>query len=115
MGPRVPRTGLTPAPFEARALGSLGPGLIAPGLVFCLPPISQDLEYHRFANDRTTCGVLNSPKVASSLSFLFVGSLGLGLPVRPGAGGTNGPVLALFRRSEFNSPGRVTGDAPERA
>jgi hypothetical protein len=113
MGPRVPRNGLMPAPFEARALASLGPGPIALGFVFCLPPISQGLDNHRFAHDRTTCGGLNSPKVASDFSFLLVGSLGRELPVRPGAGGTSGPVLALFRPSQFNSPGRVTGDAPE--
>jgi hypothetical protein len=98
--------------------------MVAPGIFFCQPPISQDLEYHRFADDRTTGGVPNSPKVASNISFLFVGSLGLGLPVRPGAGGTSGsvlnraergPLVALFQPSEFNSPGRVTGDALERA
>jgi hypothetical protein len=115
MGPRDPRNGLTPARFEARASGSLGPGIIGLGVVFYLPPISQDLEYHSSANDRTMCGVANPPNVASNLSYLVVGSLGLALLPRPGNSGRSGPLLALYRPFEFTPPGRVTGDAPERA
>ena len=98
MGPKDPPAGLTPAAFEARVLGFFGLGIVALGVVFCLPPISQDLSYHAFADDRTMLGVPNFLNVASNLPFLVVGALGLGLLLRPGAVGPNGPVLERAER-----------------
>jgi len=92
------RTGLTPPAFEARVLGFIGLGIVALGLVFCIPPIPQDQGYHAFADDRTMLGVPNFLNVASNLPFLVVGSLGLGLLLRPGAVGPNGPVLERAER-----------------
>ena len=49
MGPTHPQNDLTPATFQARVLGFLGLGIVALGIVFCLPPIPQDQCYHAFA------------------------------------------------------------------
>jgi hypothetical protein len=84
---------LTPAAFEARVLGFLGFGVVALGLVFCLPPIPQDPAYHAFADGRTMLGVRNFLNVASNVPFVVVGALGLGALFRPGAVGPGGSVL----------------------
>ena len=78
MGPKDPPNGPTPSVFEARTLSFLGLGIIALGVVFCLPPIPQDSDYHGFADDRTMLGVPNFLNVASNLPFLVVGALGPG-------------------------------------
>jgi hypothetical protein len=98
MGPKDPRNGLTPPAFEARVLGFLGLGIVALGLVFCLPPIPQDLSYHAFADDRTMLGVPNFLNVISNLPFLVVGVLGLRLLLRHDAFRPDGPVLERAER-----------------
>ncbi len=45
--------------------------------LFFLEPISQDLAYHDFADNRTIFGINNFLDIVSSLPFLFVGMLGL--------------------------------------
>jgi hypothetical protein len=50
MGPKDSLHGLTPPAFEARALGFLGFGIIALSILFNLPPIPQDLNYHTFVS-----------------------------------------------------------------
>ena len=98
MGPEEPRHGLKPAAFEARVLGFLGLGIVALGIVFCLPPIPQDLSYHTFADDRTMLGIPNFQNVASNLPFLVVGGLGLRLLLRRDAVRPGGPVLEPAER-----------------
>jgi hypothetical protein len=93
MGPKDPHNGLAPPAFEARSVGFLALGIVALGIVFCLPPIPQDLSYHRFADDRTMLGVPNFLNVVSNFPFLVVGVLGLRLLLRRGAVWPDGPVL----------------------
>ena len=54
-------------------------GLMAASLValLLLPPISQDQDYHQFADKRTLLGVPNFWNVVSNIPFIFVGALGL--------------------------------------
>jgi hypothetical protein len=92
MKPEEARQGLTPAAFEARALGFLGLGIVALGVVFCLPPIPQDPSYHAFADDRTILGVPNFLNVTSNIAFLVVGALGLSSLLRHDAVRQGGPV-----------------------
>src|SRR5262245_7997666 len=98
MGPDHPQNGLPPAAFETRVLGFLGLGIVALGVVFCLPPIPQDLSYHAFADDRTMLGVPNFLYVASNLPFLVVGALGLWVLLRHDAVRPDGPVLERAER-----------------
>lgn len=98
MGPEDPHDGLAPPAFEARSLGSLGLGIAAPGVVFCLPPIPQALNSHGFADDRTMPGMPNFLNVVSNLPFLVVGVLGLRLLRRRGAIGADGVVLEAAER-----------------
>jgi hypothetical protein len=98
MGPKEPHDGLTPAAFEARVLGFLGLGIVALGVVFCLPPIPQDPSYHAFADDRTMLDVPNFLNVASNLPFLVVGVLGLGWLCRRGAVRPDGPIRERAER-----------------
>jgi hypothetical protein len=97
MKPEEPRPSLTPAAFEARVLGFLGLGIVALGVVFCLPPIPQDPQYHAFADDRTMLGVPNFLNVFSNVAFLVVGVLGLHLLLRHDLR-TDGPVLEPAER-----------------
>lgn len=46
-------------------------------VIFCLPPISQDTSYHRFADQREIWRVPSFFDVVTNLPFLFVGGLGL--------------------------------------
>jgi hypothetical protein len=103
MGPKA--NNLTPVQREARVLAFLGLGIVALGIVFCVPPIPQDLDYHNFADDRTTLGVPNFLNVASNLPFLVVGVLGLWLLLQPDVVRPDGsvrepaerwPLLVLF-------------------
>ena len=45
--------------------------------LFFIEPISQDLTYHAFADNRSMLGINNFFDVASNVPFLFVGILGL--------------------------------------
>jgi hypothetical protein len=89
---------LKPPAFEARILSFLGLGIVALGIVFCLPPIPQDPGYHAFADDRTILGVPNFMNVASNLPFVVVGVLGLGLLLRHDAVRPGGPLLERAER-----------------
>jgi hypothetical protein len=73
MGPKDPHSGLAPPASQARALRSLGLGTVALAIVFGLPPIPQNLNYHGFADDPTMLGMPSFLKVASNLPFLGVG------------------------------------------
>ena len=42
-----------------------------------IPPISQDQDYHQFADQRTLLGIPNFWNVVSNLPFLAAGALGL--------------------------------------
>jgi len=57
--------------------------------VLLVPPISQSLAYHNFADSRTLCGVSNFGNVVSNLAILLGGLAGLvfmfGSKARPGA------------------------------
>lgn len=55
-------------------------------IVFLRPPISQDQEFHRFADDRMIAGIPNFWNVASNILFLIVGILGMNLMIRNKAG-----------------------------
>jgi hypothetical protein len=79
-------------------LGFIALGLVALGLVFCLPPIPQDPNYHAFADDRTMLGVPNFLNVASNLPFVVVGGLALWLLLRYDAVRPDGPVLKPAQR-----------------
>jgi hypothetical protein len=98
MGPKDPPNGLTPAAFEVRVLAFLGLGIVALGVIFCLPPIPQDQNYHAFADDRTMLGVPNFLNVASNLPFLAVGALGLRTLLRRDAVRPDGPILEPIER-----------------
>jgi hypothetical protein len=98
MEPKDPDNGRTPDAFETRTLGFLGLGIVALGIVFCLPPIPQDPSYHAFADDRTMLGVPNFLNVVSNFPFFVVGVLGLLVLLRPGAVGPDGPVLGRAER-----------------
>jgi hypothetical protein len=87
-----------PAAFEARILGFLGMAIVVLGIVFCFPPIPQDLTYHEFADDRTMLGVPSFLNVASNLPFLVVGVFGLRLLLRPDAVGLAGCVMERAER-----------------
>jgi hypothetical protein len=86
MGPRDPPDGLTPAAFEARAPGFLGPGIFAPGGVFCPPPVPQDPDDRRFANAGAPLGFSTPRRVPSEPPFVVTGAPGLDMLPRPGAG-----------------------------
>jgi hypothetical protein len=98
MGPKDSPNGLTPAAFEVRVLAFLGLGIVALGVIFCLPPIPQDRNYHAFADDRTMLGVPNFLNVASNLPFLAVGALGLRVLLRRDAVRPVGPILEPAER-----------------
>jgi hypothetical protein len=93
--------GLTPGTYQTRVLGFIALGVVALGLVFCLPPIPQPQGYHAFADDRTMLGVPNFLNVASNLPFFVVGALGLRLLLRPDAVGPGRPVLEPVERWPF--------------
>jgi hypothetical protein len=93
--------GLTPGTYQTRVLGFLALGVVALGLVFCLPPIPQHQDYHAFADGRTMLGVPNFLNVASNLPFFVVGALGLGLLLRRDAVGPGGPLLEAVERWPF--------------
>jgi hypothetical protein len=65
-------------------------------LLLCVPPIAQDPEYHRFADQRTMFGVANFLNVASNLPFLLVGVVGLRATIRPAGGEMRIAWLVLF-------------------
>ncbi|HXJ78907.1 MAG TPA: alkaline phytoceramidase [Candidatus Methylomirabilis sp.] len=52
----------------------LGAAVLAAAVV---PPVPQDLRYHRMADDRTLWGIPNALNVLSSAPFILVGALGL--------------------------------------
>ncbi|MGC9969135.1 MAG: ceramidase domain-containing protein [Bryobacteraceae bacterium] len=64
-------------PDRLRVALILGLAVVAAGILFLLPPISQDLRYHEFAGHRTVWGVPNFWNVVSNLGFLLVALWGL--------------------------------------
>ena len=55
----------------------IGLAVIAVLIALLLPPMAQDVAYHRFADDRTIFGIPNLWNVLSNLPFLFVALWGL--------------------------------------
>jgi hypothetical protein len=47
------------------------------GLLALLPPIPQDQDYHRFADERAWLGIPNFWNVVSNLPFIAIGAVGL--------------------------------------
>jgi hypothetical protein len=70
----------------------LGLALLCSVLLFFLPPISQPLEYHNFADQRMVLGIPNFLDVLSNLLFLAAGLYGLKLLFDP----RHGRERALF-------------------
>ena len=53
--------------------------VVAVVAAFVVPPVSQPLDYHNFADARTMLGVPRFLDVVSNLSFLLVGVIGLAI------------------------------------
>jgi hypothetical protein len=98
MAPKDHHSGSTPAAVEPRVLAFLGLGIVMLGIVFCLPPIPQDPNYHAFADGRKILGIPNFLNVVSNVPFLLVGTLGLWLVLRHDAVGPDGPLLERAER-----------------
>jgi hypothetical protein len=64
---------------------------------FLLPPLPQDLAYHRFADQRTILGIPHFWNVVSNAPFLLIGAAGLILLL---ADGGLGPGRRFGRASE---------------
>lgn len=69
----------------AMLVGLAGAAVVAAALA---PPIPQDLEYHRMADQRGWLGIPNTVNVLSNLPFVVVGGLGLALLRGSAAAGT---------------------------
>ena len=52
------------------------------GLLFLLPVISQDKQYHSFADTITLLGISNVMNVLSNIPFVIIGSIGLIISVK---------------------------------
>jgi len=60
-------------------------GIVSVGMVFIpifMPPISQSIDYHQFADQRTYFGIPNFFNVTSNIFFFFPGLVGLILLLR---------------------------------
>jgi len=62
---------------ERAVLILLGFFLSILAIALLLPPVSQSLAYHNFADSRSLCGVSNFGNVASNLAIFFAGLCGL--------------------------------------
>ncbi|MBC7694350.1 MAG: ceramidase domain-containing protein [Burkholderiales bacterium] len=51
--------------------------LIAVGLIFIIGPIKQDLNYHRFADQRSFFSIQNFTNVVTNIPFVIIGILGV--------------------------------------
>jgi hypothetical protein len=65
-------------------------------LVLSQPPISQDLAYHNFADQRSFFGIPNFLDVATNLPFLIVGCAGIWFCLRDRAGDLHAAWVVLF-------------------
>lgn len=77
--PPVSRIGVT-RPRTVLSAPALIMGILAAVSVIALvliPPISQDQDYHQFADQRTLLGIPNFWNVVSNLPFIAVGASGL--------------------------------------
>jgi hypothetical protein len=66
-----------------------GLAVLGAGVAFLLPPIPQDLAYHRLADSRGWGGVPNALNVLSNVGFVLVGAVGLHVVMA----GTPGPAF----------------------
>lgn len=82
---------------EARIGVLLGVAILAAALAAAVPPIAQEMAYHRFADGRRLLGVANGLNVVSNLPFLLVGIWGLGRVLSARAGG---PASAFIESRE---------------
>src|SRR2546422_10070866 len=90
------RSLVTWQPYSRRVTLLIAVGVAATAVVFSLPPISQDVAYHQFADRRQMLGVPNALNVLSNVPFAVVGILGLTRVARAGAGWERLAFLVLF-------------------
>jgi hypothetical protein len=70
------------------AIGLIGGlAVLAGGAASLVPPIPQNLTYHRLADSRGWLGIPNALNVLSNAGFLLVGALGLAFVLGGGGGG----------------------------
>ena len=62
---------------RSKALLLAGLSVVVVAVVFLLPPVSQDVRFHHFADQRSLWGIPNFGNVVSNLPFLIVGAVGL--------------------------------------
>ncbi len=63
--------------MDGRIAVLVGAAALAVVIAWWVPPVPQDLAYHRFADTRPLLGVPNGLDVLSNLAFLFAGAVGL--------------------------------------
>jgi hypothetical protein len=69
---------------DGRIAVLVGAAALAVVIAWWVPPVPQDLAYHRFADTRPLLGVPNGLDVLSNLAFLFAGAVGLRLVLSRG-------------------------------
>lgn len=87
---------MTWQPYSRRVTLLIAVGVAATAVVFSLPPISQDVAYHQFADRRQMLGIPNALNVLSNVPFAVIGILGLTRVARAGAGWERLAFLVLF-------------------
>lgn len=70
-------------PYAGRVGILLAVTAIVFGMIFMVPPIGQDPDYHLFADGRAYLGIPNFENVASNIGFLIFGVLGLQFVLGP--------------------------------
>lgn len=87
---------MTWAPYSWRVTLLIAVGVGATAVAFSLPPISQDVAYHQFADRRHMLGIPNALNVLSNLPLAVVGIRGVARLARAGAGWERLAFLVLF-------------------
>src|SRR5438132_1136255 len=99
--------GIIHVPFLIVVLGLPVHIATATAVVFSLPPISQDVAYHQFADRRQMLGIPNALNVLSNVPFAVIGILGLTRVARAGAGWERLAFLVLFASVVLTGVGSV--------
>jgi hypothetical protein len=81
----------------------VGLAVAAAALVAAVPPVAQDVAYHRFADTRTVFRLDNGLNVLSNLPFLVVGLWGLGRVLSAPAGAPGSPFIESRERWPYVS------------
>jgi hypothetical protein len=84
-----------------RLLAVAAPGVVGAAFLFAGPPLSQNLEYHKFADRRTLLGIPHCLNVVSNIPFLLIGVLGLRFVLRRAAVGPDGTFLTATERGPY--------------